>query len=280
LPDETNVASLGDPADRGAVLRIADPVRDATLATTLAALQAAGVAADALDIQVVEMQRASLQVTARRDPDRPSVGSSPESVERAFAIFLRERNAWVARHDAADEVAPGPDDDASACTGDPSPSFRDWVLGSWDAMVPDFALPDVPSEAHGTPSPFRAIGGSFMFRGKRVQYCELLPEQLRDAAFEERDPASMLAYADALERFAKTYESGREYRRLAPHQATMQAFAAATAWQFDQEAIEAERRRLGLPKNMGQWWDYVALTDAIAWLRFWAEKGMGLSPWF
>lgn len=50
-------------------------------------------------------------------------------------------------------------------------------------------------------SPFSSMSGVETYRGKRVQYCELIPQDLREEAFSDMSNEEMADYANRLEKY-------------------------------------------------------------------------------
>lgn len=109
-------------------------------------------------------------------------------------------------------------------------------------------------------SPLGMLAGAEAFRGKRVEYCKLLPEELQNAAYEDRYPDSMLEYADELELYIPT--------ELLFHYDTEKVKADRLGWCESDSSIPDE------------FWDVHTLKEATAWLRFWAQHPIRLIAWY
>lgn len=139
-------------------------------------------------------------------------------------------------------------------------------------------IPDDAMIAHNKGNPFAALSGYGSFRGKRVQYCDLLPESLKDKAFTDMEPAEMLAYADELEQ----YFSQEIYDQYLPKQQRLVALSKDSWINFtpkdpaDAEEVAALQREL----DDSPFYDHRTLFEAIHWLRFWANAGFSMWPWY
>lgn len=114
-------------------------------------------------------------------------------------------------------------------------------------------------------NPFSALSGIEAFRGKRVGYCELLPEPLRNEAYEEMDPGQMLDYAGRLEQHLPT-ELGFDYE--------------ATKKKADKYYAEKGMFADTPPDVPEGFWDICTIKEAAAWLRFWAQFPVKMVPWY
>lgn len=104
---------------------------------------------------------------------------------------------------------------------------------------------------------FSSISGVESFRGKRIQFCEhLLPTAVREAAFQDRSPEEMLAYADILE----TYMEDVDWEHVK-----------------ELESSDSEDKQDYFPEV---YHEAKAIKDAIEWLRFWAQYPVNLFAWY
>lgn len=129
-------------------------------------------------------------------------------------------------------------------------------------------------------NPFPALSGVEAFRGERVQFCEILPDDVRGAAFEDRDADSMSDYADQLESYltperlelVKLYDEIQAQIDENPDAYEPQGFFI---WDEDKEG------------KIDPWadfpeegWHAVTLRDAVQWLRFWSQFPVKLHAWY
>lgn len=125
----------------------------------------------------------------------PKFGTHPE-----FATLVEEN--WTQRRQYAMELR-------TACAKDYEDFIDYWLNRTLEAELEHqrdlwdctrCPLLSALSGADATESFFLGITvSSCDFRGKRIQYCSILDEELQMAAFQERDPDEMIAYADQLE---------------------------------------------------------------------------------
>jgi len=131
--------------------------------------------------------------------------------------------------------------------------------------------------AHNRGNPFASLAGLESFRGKRVQYCGLLPGDLVDEAFEDKGPDEMLSYAEQLEQ----YLDRNTYEKLKPRDDRYREISTATLFSVDPKpGYEAEFRELQKELKDARFWDMQTLVEAIYWLRFWAERGFRMHAWY
>jgi hypothetical protein len=163
-------------------------------------------------------------------------------------------------------------------------------------------------------NPFATIAGFESFRGKRIQYCGLLPSELIEECFQEHDPEQMLDFADRLEEYLNKELINRlipSYNRL--KEISIDGFLEDKP----KPGYEAEFKELGEKLANGEYttkaareravkrvekgenvfsggdtdeaqrrvyrklfWPNVALFEGIEWLRFWGKRGFAMRPWY
>jgi hypothetical protein len=138
-------------------------------------------------------------------------------------------------------------------------------------------LPDTTKIAHNLGNPFAVLSGYESFRGKRLQFCEL-PDEVVEQAFQDMDPDAMLAYADTLEQhFNPLIYAEYLGRYEALRDLTDDGFLGRTAKEpTEQPVVEELERTL----EESDFYIHRTLTEAIQWLRFWAEAGFSMHAWY
>lgn len=132
--------------------------------------------------------------------------------------------------------------------------------------------------AHNRGNPFAHMSGMESFRGKRVQYCELIPEELQNEAFtDEMPPKAMLDYANRLEEYLdrEVYDGlkakAKRYREISIE--SWIDIKPKPGYEDEFNAIKEELKAKA-------YWDMETLDEAIHWLRFWAERGFTMRAWY
>lgn len=155
--------------------------------------------------------------------------------------------------------------------------------------------------------PFKALAGSFSFRGKAIGYSPLLSEESQSAAYEDMEPNGMLEYADCIEREAteefifQMGELGIEAKQFADKdlavwaesvnaqvdEATDKALLEAQSREKDEKDMSPEAKREFFPsllyepsKEETLWLHLRIVIRAAAWLRFWAGHGHAMHAWY
>jgi len=90
---------------------------------------------------------------------------------------------------------------------------------------------------------FACLSGVEAFRGKIIQYCPLVPEDMQNEAFQEMDSEYMLDYADRLRICIHDYELNTNDDEK------------------DTESIDD-------------------IWEAVHWLEFWAQHPVKMVPWY
>lgn len=105
-------------------------------------------------------------------------------------------------------------------------------------------------------SPFRGIYGIESFSGNRIANCKLLPQTVRHAAYQDRNPYEMKGYSQRLNEFIPT-ELPFDFDEL-------------KAVVRKDEELQIENASLDI------FYDVESLMDAAEWLEFWAKHPINL----
>lgn len=138
---------------------------------------------------------------------------------------------------------------ADALRGEGNEKFRDFWLRSFEECLADHRgryVMELAREKGGIATVQGMLTRAVDFRGKIVgRSGEIVGEALAEEAYESHTAEECLAYAKKLEE-------------------------ALESWREDAEDIGDPKERDGIVKN---------LQDAVAWLRFWGERGFGFWAW-
>ena len=172
-------------------------------------------------------------------------------------------------------------------------TFEKWVEDNKDRYFEGDVKERLPKELCNAPTGFFAP--PLAFRGKIIAFSEILPEELRDEAYKDMTPQEMLDYADRLEGWAEGYEANNKelLQKYKENEDKIKAYYSDTEHSFlldeeDKEKLKEEmlnkygKALIDFIEELGQekFYDYYYLRQAIAWLRFWGEKGHGLHAWY
>jgi len=175
-------------------------------------------------------------------------------------------------------------------------SDEDLVKDNYGKFVPD--LIEYDKSTFTAFGPFRALAGYFSFRGKVVANSPLLPQTLRNLAYTRMDPERMREYARKIENAAilnfsltrnvddpraALQEKVREYieqkRKLLEELDGVTLESDQEVWEYPIFFRHSEEydEKLGW---FDEWMQLKAVLDAAEWLRFWADKGHTMEPWY
>lgn len=165
--------------------------------------------------------------------------------------------------------------------------------------VPD--LIDYDKSTFTAFGPFRSLAGYCSFRGKAVAYNKLLPKDLRDEAYTSMSPDQMRDYASRIEKAAlNTFkelhpevEDPREELKVKFQEYLNQKKKLLVEYEEISENVSDEdvwgvpvflsEHSEEIEKKLAWFDDWMLLKivlDAAEWLRFWADKGHAMEPWY
>jgi hypothetical protein len=132
---------------------------------------------------------------------------------------------------------------------------------------------------HNLCNPFATSSGFESFRGKRIQYCEIVPKDLVDEAFLEHDPEQMLDYAKRLDCLIDKELINRmmpKYQRYL--EISEDHFLESAAKPGHEDEFELLNQLLW--DKQSKFGENLTVHEAVHWLRFWAERGFSMWPWY
>jgi hypothetical protein len=155
--------------------------------------------------------------------------------------------------------------------------FDELVRANEGSVLVDTIPPENMSViARNLGNPFAAMAGYESFRGKRVQYCELLPDSVQEEASADHEPDEMLAYADRLEQ----YMDPAILEQYAAAAKRLEEITAPGFFEKPTAGNEKEYERLSEELEEVSYWDHRTIRDAAAWLRFWGNHGFAMWAWY
>lgn len=176
-----------------------------------------------------------------------------------------------------------PDDGYTAFWSKPDAELVASETGRWVPALVDYKLSTVTG----------MIAGAFDFRGKVVSHSDLLPDDLRNEAYEDMDPPQMAEYAGQIEEAAvvtvnaKLKEMGRCFQLKkevaedwsAEVVAEMKARAEAEGYTDDGWGYCKGGGLFEATPYEDLGWGMQRVLQAGRWLRFWADLGHAVWAW-